>query len=232
MGSRTSARLTSTKSIHTQLAAYAERIVNDRQSLKILEVFTRQWRSVFTRLHDLLRKEADLAASIQLGGQPVQWVVLREEHGRLRERLDRDVHDFISFLRQVLRYAAEDKRALEKDQRLIIRLLQPDRAQAFKAIAEAGIASEEAYVHAITYLTRLMQRTEQLVKRLDRIKSILNKAVESGRIDEKDLRFIEETRLQAQKLEEEFGRVEDLLPGLREVDARSAERLARLAQQL
>ncbi len=227
-----SARLTSRESIHAQLATYADRIVNDQQSLKILEVFTRQLRSVFGKLHDLLRKEADLAGSINLGGQSMQWVVMREEHAQLRARLDRQIHDFIAFLRQVVRFAMEDARALKRDKDLVQKLLTGNAREEFKAIAEAGIASEEAYVHAIDYLKRIMQRVERLLSRLDRVERILNKAVETGSLSEKDMGYIEETRLQAAAVERDVSRVEDLLPGLRELDAKSAGRLARLAQQL
>ncbi len=217
------------KSLQEQLIEYAERVVHDRQSINVLEAFLNQMDSLFNDLSTLLYKESNLAAGIIEGKSTINWSVISKEHDNLRLKLSKNLNDFIFFIKRVVSLAKDDKKFLERNKSLIANMLSPDKKELFLKNAETGIKNESEYLKVLNYLESLKKDSEILIKKVDRVKEVLEKAVDKESITEKEVAFIEETRFKSKELLEKIRKMEEYIPGLRELDADSAKTLGMLA---
>ncbi len=217
------------KSLQEQLIEYAERVVHDRQSINVLEAFLNQMESLFNDLSTLLYKESNLAAGIIEGKSTINWSVISKEHDDLRLKLSKNLNDFIFFIKRVVSLAKDDKKFLERNKSLIANMLSPDKRELFLKNAETGIKNEDEYLKVLNYLESLKKDSELLIKKIDRVKEVLEKAVDKESITEKEVAFIEETRFKSKELLEKIRKMEEYIPGLRDLDADSAKTLGMLA---
>ncbi len=217
------------KSLQEQLIEYAERVVHDRQSINVLEAFLNQMESLFNDLSTLLYKESNLAAGIIEGKSTINWSVISKEHDDLRLKLSKNLNDFIFFIKRVVSLAKDDKKFLERNKNLIANMLSPDKRELFLKNAETGIKNEDEYLKVLNYLESLKKDSELLIKKIDRVKEVLEKAVDKESITEKEIAFIEETRFKSKELLEKIRKMEEYIPGLRDLDADSAKTLGMLA---
>ncbi len=219
----------SEKSLQEQLIDYAERVVHDRQSINVLEAFLNQMDSLFNKLHSILFKESNLAAGIVEGKSTINWSVISKEHDEVRMKLAKNLNDFVFFIKRVISLAKDDQKFLERNKSLIANMLSPDKRELFLKNADAGIKNEKQYLEVLSYLESLKKDSEVLIKKLDRVKEILERAVDKETISEKEISFIEETRFKSKELLEKIQKMEEYIPGLRDLDAESAKTLGMLA---
>ncbi len=219
----------SEKSLQEQLIDYAERVVHDRQSINVLEAFLNQMDSLFNKLHSILFKESNLAAGIVEGKSTINWSVISKEHDEVRMKLAKNLNDFVFFIKRVISLAKDDQKFLERNKSLIANMLSPDKRELFLKNANTGIKNEKQYLEVLSYLESLKKDSEVLIKKLDRVKEILERAVDKETISEKEISFIEETRFKSKELLEKIQKMEEYIPGLRDLDAESAKTLGMLA---
>ncbi|MFT4308955.1 MAG: hypothetical protein ACMXYL_00500 [Candidatus Woesearchaeota archaeon] len=216
-------------SLQEQLRVYAERVVNDRTSMNVLQAFLDQMADLFSSINDILFKESNLIVGIQDGKSTISWSVIAKRHDEKRYLLSKNLDDFIFFLKRILVLAKEDARFLKRNKDLIAGMLSANEHKTtFLESAEASISSEEQFITTLNYLTSLKKDTDRLLKDMDRCKSIVEKAIDTQEVSSKDISFVEMTRFKAHRLMEEVGRIGSYVPGLRSLDAESARTLGML----
>ncbi len=185
--------------------------------------------SLFNQLSTILYKESNLAAGIVEGKSTINWSVLSKEHDEVRMKLSKNLNDFIFFIKRVISLAKDDKNFLERNKILIASMLSPEKKDLFLKNANTGIQNEKQYLEVLSYLESLKKDSEVLIKKVDRVKEILERAVDKDFISEKEVSFIEETRFKSKELLEKIQKMEEYIPGLRDLDANSAKTLGMLA---
>jgi 3-methyladenine DNA glycosylase Tag len=217
-------------SLQEQLRIYADRIVNDRTSMNVLQAFLEQMADLFGNVNDLLFKESNLVAGIHEGKSTISWTVVVKKHDNYRYLLSKNLDDFIFFLKRVIELAKQDARFLKRNRALIARMFSMDEPKRkFLESSQASISSEEQFITTLDYLATLKQDTNRLLKDMDKVKAIVEKAIETQKVSNKEISFLETTRFNAHRLMEEIGRIESYVPGLRSLDAESARTLGMLS---
>ena len=217
-------------SLQEQLRVYAERVVNDRTSMNVLQAFLEQMADLFSNVNDLLFKESNIVAGVMEGKSTISWSVLSKKHDNYRFLLSKNLNDFLFFLKRIVEKAKEDERFLRRNKNLIARMFPlEDHKKQFLESAESSISSEVQFITTIDYLGTLKRDADRLLKDMDRAKDIVEKAIEKQKVSSKEIGFLETTRFHAHRLMEEIGRIESYIPGLKSLDAESARTLGMLS---
>lgn len=213
------------KPLTVQLDEYARRIVNDRQSLNMLEVFVSQADELFARLAALLDRESQA-----IGSESISWSIMRQEHDALTDRIGSELSDFVSLLRTILRTAQDDERFLRRNRDAIASLFTEGELRvAFVESAQSSIDSESRFLKSLEFLEDASKRTRTLVHDL----RMLAAALENEKSDhDKTLALLESCRMRAVKLHEQYQGISEHIPGLRDVDAKQARKLGMLSRSL
>lgn len=205
-----------------QLVSYARLVTNDEQSFNVVEVFASQMTQLFASLERILTRESEHLIEEHIG-----FELILTEHEQLTAQLERQLTDFVSLLREVLRSAEKDERFLRRHRDSIAQLfLEGSLRIEFLESAEHSIDVEKRFVSALTFLDDVRKRSQALVKDLRK----LHESLEAGKSDEKTLALLESCRMRSSKLNEQCHGVATHIPGLRDLDARSARKLGMLAQ--
>ena len=217
-------------SLQEQLRTYADRVVNDRGSMDLLQAFLEQMADLFGNVNDLLFKESNLVAGIQDGKSTIAWSVLAKKHDNYRYLLSKNLNDFIFFLKTIVQKAKEDEKFLQRNKNLIARMFTlEDHKRQFLESAESSISSERQFIATIDYLSSLKRDADNLLKDMDKAKSIVEKAIEKQKFSAKELGVLETTRFHARRIMEEIGRIGSYVPGLKSLDSESARTLGMLS---